>query len=57
MNSYTPELIGLLKETKQTLLVIYHQLWARQMMDWGAREQADKIDAFLAQIEKEKNHE
>ena len=46
-----PEMLELLRETKHALLVIYHQLWARNMGDFGAQEQADKIDTFLSRIE------
>ena len=46
-----PEMEEMLKETRHTLLVIYHQLWARNMGDFGAREQADKINTFLSRIE------
>ena len=46
-----PDMVEMLRETQHELLVIYHQLWARQIGDWGAQEQAGKINALLKRIE------
>ena len=52
----SPEMYELLRETWDTLSIIFHQLWMRQIHDWGARNQADKIHAFLKRVNGEEEN-